>query len=639
MKKLVLGFSALALLCSASAQNVNYVLEIVQFEAANTGCTSDGFGFDEEVTWHCWAQDNGTVSVWTNDSGNDCYGKDDNVPMTLVPSSTALLSQNNTAATTVDVRLEAWEDDNFTNPVGSTDRCDYNSGDDCYSDNSQTINFRNDPMCTWNQYTVNSGDFDVIVRIKWEYTDFNAVSPITGCDTQTALSAMGSGEWSIVTGTGGSFSNQLDTNATFFGTPGETYNLEWSLLPGCMATWPAQNVTVNMVASPVPNLATTSQLCENTNLIFTADNGVTYEWSEGSLGNIMNTSTSGIDTVFNVTAASLPIYVTVTDANGCVGIDSVTFALNPSPVMSLGNDTTICPGTSVQLDGTASGLNNYLWNTGEQSSLLDVTGAGTYICSVTSSNGCTFSDTAEVMLFAAPPLNLGNDVEFCIGDTVTLDAGSGYVSYMWNDASTAQTYVATAFGYVGVTVTDNNTCTASDSVLFSPTYTNFQLYSDTSIFLGTSIDLMASTGVSYDWSTGETTQTITVSPIVDETYTVTIEQPDGCYMVGTVNVLINEEANLFIPNMFSPNGDQTNDNFLIYGNGIESLTFRIFNRWGELVYETTDLTEMQSTGWDGTFNGEDQPTGTYVWTLEGTTIEGNALQVGGSNKGTLLLRR
>ena len=120
-------------------------------------------------------------------------------------------------------------------------------------------------------------------------------------------------------------------------------------------------------------------------------------------------------------------------------------------------------------------------------------------------------------------------------------------------------------------------------------------------------------------------------------------QANGCYDVADVNVLINEELNFFIPNLFTPNGDQTNDLFLIYGNGInpENFNFSIFNRWGQIVFETTNVNDMLTSGWDGTTNGEQQPVGTYVWVMKGFQEDNvnTPLQFAGKNTGTILLKR
>jgi len=155
------------------------------------------------------------------------------------------------------------------------------------------------------------------------------------------------------------------------------------------------------------------------------------------------------------------------------------------------------------------------------------------------------------------------------------------------------------------------------------------------------VTLTGPDGVSHIWNNGLTTQDITMSPVEDTTYIVTALQANGCYDVADVNVIISEELNFFIPNLFTPNGDLSNDLFLMYGNGVDpdNFNFNIFNRWGEIVFETTDVSLMFTEGWDGTFNNEQQPVGTYVWTMSGFTIDGTPLQFGGKNTGTILLKR
>jgi gliding motility-associated-like protein len=644
MKRILLLVAAIISFGKLYSQNVNYQVEIVEYYAGDA-CTSDGFGFDEEVTWKCWGMDDGNVPVMI---GGTCEGLDNNVPMNFTPAdpgfvSVVLIDEINTPASNLTIQLEAWEDDNFSNSVGSADRCSFDSGDDCHINTIfPAFNFRLAPHCQWNLYSFTSGDFRVTIRVKWEYTDFTAVTPITGCGSLAQLSAQGSGEWSIAIGTGGSFTNQFDTNAVMNGTVGNTYQLNWSYLPGCITTTiPPLNVDVNMLADPIPNMSTVSNLCENGDLIFTASNGVSYDWATGNAGNIVSTTSNGMDTIFNVTSGDLPIFVTVTDANGCTATESVSFPLTTGPPVDLGNDTTICAGTTATLDAF-SGLFSYSWNNGETASIIYPSSAGEYIAEVTDlASGCSGFDTVNVSLYPVSLLFLGYDVEFCIGDTVILDAQPGFTSYLWSDGSTNQTNTIIGFGEIDVTIIDTNTCVLQDTINFSPTYTYFSLYSDTTIFLGNSITLSGPNGVSHLWNNGLTTQDITMSPIEDTTYIITALQANGCYDVADVNVVISEELNFFIPNLFTPNNDQTNDLFLMYGNGVDSdnFNFSIFNRWGEIVFETDDINVMFAEGWDGMFNDEQQPVGTYVWTMRGFTIDGSALQFAGKNTGTILLKR
>jgi trimeric autotransporter adhesin len=88
---------------------------------------------------------------------------------------------------------------------------------------------------------------------------------------------------------------------------------------------------------------------------------------------------------------------------------------------------------------------------------------------------------------------------------------------------------------------------------------------------------------------------------------------------------------MFVPNAFSPNGDGHNDVLKVNGICLQTMTFMIFNRWGEKVFETND----QSVGWDGTYKGDEMNTGVFVYRLEGKTYDGKAF----SSKGNITLIR
>lgn len=656
MKILSTLLASILLVSISYSQNVNYVVEIVQLFADGNGACGldDGFGADEEVTWHVWAMDNATISSWTNQTtmpNGDCYGKDANVPITLTTSNPELsdpllLKVNNTAATSISIMLEAWEDDNISNAVGSVDRCSFNSGDDCHTSSTLDISFRNDPMCSFKSYTLPSGDFSITVRIKWEYTQFDAgPTTMNGCGTEAYLQGQGSGQWTITSGTGGSFSDDLDPLATFYGNQGETYVLGWAQPAGCIAPLSSDQVTVTMLDKPLPNLQLTSAACEGEDVTFTASNGATYQWALGSISNPIDTTTSGAYTFTNLTSADMPVIVTAVDANGCFGTEAISSALNDVPIIDLGDDDTTCPGVAILINGTdqnpTPGYNftSYSWNIGGTSPNLLASNQGQYIVVISTEDGCTASDTISIFKYTSPSINIGSDFSFCLGDTVVLDAGAGFVSYNWSSGATTQTDTITNFGTVSVTVSDTNTCTKTSSINVTPEYNYIQLQADTTIFLGTSIDLTAPNGAGYSWSTADTSQVITVTPDESTNYEVTVLQIDGCYTVADINVLIGEGNNIFIPTMFSPNGDLSNDNLLVYGNGIETITLRIFNRWGDLVFESSDLMEIQTNGWDGKHNEIDQPTGTYVWTIEGTDMSGIPIDFQGKKSGTILLRR
>ena len=96
---------------------------------------------------------------------------------------------------------------------------------------------------------------------------------------------------------------------------------------------------------------------------------------------------------------------------------------------------------------------------------------------------------------------------------------------------------------------------------------------------------------------------------------------------------------LYIPTFFSPNGDTRNDNLLLYSQVLGNVSFKIYNRWGNVVYETNDPIEATTKGWDGKFDGKEANTDTYVWKITGTFRDGKPLTANGKSVGYILLSR
>ena len=265
------------------AQTVNYQVEIVEFRIS--GC-DDGFGSDEEPTWKAWGRDD----INTAFVGGSCFQQDANEPFTHSAGNTLLIAQSATNATAIDIKLEAWEDDN----ISSADRCSYDSGDDCHVDNTfPSINYQNDPHCTWNEYVLTSGNFSVVVRINWQYTMFDGGTNIIDCSTTVPLSSQGSGSWSIYTGTSGSFLDINDPSTNFSGSLG-SYVLLWSSLPNCLNVYTPDTVTVDFISTPAPNMTVSSNtICEGTDITFNAQNGTLYDWSLNTNGNVVLSDGSG----------------------------------------------------------------------------------------------------------------------------------------------------------------------------------------------------------------------------------------------------------------------------------------------------------------------------------------------------------
>jgi hypothetical protein len=236
--------------------------------------------------------------------------------------------------------------------------------------------------------------------------------------------------------------------------------------------------------------------------------------------------------------------VQYTFANGCVRSDSVT--VSPTSFEAIAsNDTAICLGSSAVL--SVIGGDEYLW--APANGLSSTTGASvtasptettTYIVTTTdNTTGCTDRDTIIVTVNPLPVISFSGNNQQCFQNEFTIDAGSGFVSYLWEPTQeTTQAITVDAAGTYVVTVVDVNGCENTDEIVLSigtPPITN--LGNDLAGCDGDEFILDAGIGFdSYQWSTSETTSSITVT--LTGSYIVTVTDADGCSARDTVNVTI-----------------------------------------------------------------------------------------------------
>ena len=120
-----------------------------------------------------------------------------------------------------------------------------------------------------------------------------------------------------------------------------------------------------------------------------------------------------------------------------------------------------------------------------------------------------------------------------------------------------------------------------------------------------------------------------MSPIEDIVYSLTVVDTNGCEGFDDVLIEVDKNRNVYIPNTFTPNGDGTNDVFRVYaGVGVNRITkFQVFDRWGESVFEATDLipNDLGPDGWDGTFKGEFMNPGVFIYLIEVEFVDGVVL--------------
>ena len=279
-------------------------------------------------------------------------------------------------------------------------------------------------------------------------------------------------------------------------------------------------------APPVVDIGPNQSFCENTNLTFDAGNpGSTYTWNDGSSNQTLTVTSAGI------------YHVLVTDGNGCTGRDTAEAVMDPAPLVDLGNDQSICAGTTITLNAGNPGL-THEWNDGTTQSTLTISDVGVYFVEVTDAIGCIGRDTMELLsIYPTPTVALGSDVTICNGSTLNLDAGSGWSNYLWNDGSSNQTLGATSIGQYWVEVTDGNGCIGRDTVAITGFSNSLavDIGNDQSICSGTGITLNAlNPGSTYMWNDGSSGQTNWVNAV--GIYHVLVTDLSGCQGRDTMEI-------------------------------------------------------------------------------------------------------
>ncbi|PKQ60162.1 hypothetical protein BZG01_21245, partial [Labilibaculum manganireducens] len=293
---------------------------------------------------------------------------------------------------------------------------------------------------------------------------------------------------------------------------------------GCSATDDA-NATIH--PNPTVNLGVDQETCAGNSISFDAGNvGATYLWSTGESTQTITVSTSG------------NYSVTVTDANGCSATDDANATIHPNPTVNLGADQQTCSGNTITFDAGNAG-STYLWSTGETTQSITVSTSGNYSVTVTDTNGCSATDDANATIHANPVVDLGIDQETCAGGTITFDAGNAGSTYLWSIGETTQSITVSASGNYSITVTDANGCSATDDA-------NATIHPNPTVNLGVDQETCAGNSITFDagnagstylWSTGETTQSITVS--ASGNYSITVTDTNGCSATDDANATIN----------------------------------------------------------------------------------------------------
>ena len=408
------------------------------------------------------------------------------------------------------------------------------------------------------------------------------------------------------------------------------------------------NTSVNEPSQLLLDFNSTEPTCNENNgeITVSASNGTgpyTYLWSH----NGQTTST-----ITNLAAGTYS--VTVTDANGCELSESVILNASDAPQIDLLSLTNIsCFGEndgsiSVNVSGGTPPY-NYSWNpTVSGQTSIENLGPGNYELSVEDDDNCIASQTFTINEPPALSVNANTQDADCgvsnglidltiVGGTspYTVDWGSTGLSGTSNSNLPAGNYNLTVFDNNGCTQEINLTIDALGDFPGSITL-NQNSYV---IELGSSVNFnpniqSSAPNFTIDWTPQSGLSCTncpnpTASPTESTEYTLTVSIDGGCTISENIFVeVIQPCKEVFVPNRFSPNNDGKNDELCIYGDCVTSLDFTIFNRWGEVVFKTNDLTNC----WSGNFKGRRLNTGVYAYKLQATLISGETINQNGNIK-------
>lgn len=338
-------------------------------------------------------------------------------------------------------------------------------------------------------------------------------------------------------------------------------------------------------------------------------------------------------------------FLNFTDVFGCSNRDSVFVDVKTSVTVNAGNDTTICRTDGLIINTTGTGL-RHIWtpalylnsDTAKRPFANPLDAVITYKV-VANIGKCKDSSTVTITTLPYPVANAGKDTSVCFGRTAFLKA-SGGISYQW----TPSTFLS-ASDIANPTVVNPTTTTqyivavrdvvgcpkpAFDTVIVSvdPPLLPNAGPSDTTVVLGEPLFLNGSGGQTYLWQPSRWLSNPGIAnpvalPEDNITYQLLVTSISGCQATDSIRIkLYKVPPSFYLPTGFTPNYDGKNDVIKPILLGMKSLNyFRVYDRWGKLLFYTT----QKGAGWDGTFKGNPQDPGTYVWMASGATFTGEVI--------------
>lgn len=355
-------------------------------------------------------------------------------------------------------------------------------------------------------------------------------------------------------------------------------------------------------------------------------------WYETATGTVVGTG----DTITVNPATTTTYTAEITLCDGTVASDEVTITITTPYDVTIDVQQIVCNGdVNAWIDVDVTGNTNpvtYTWSTGDLTDSIGGLGPGTYTITVQEEDGCAY--TEDIVITEPPLLTLDTlltlDVT-CFGGNdglIELDPEGGVQPYLFSldgvDWQTDSVFSAVYAGTYTIRVKDAYGCEATITgvVISEPPPITVDAGPDQTIAYGSFVVLEATTVtpaitlISWmppDFLDCTDCMQPTAAPAFNTTYYITITDADGCTAVDSVNVWV--DLDFHVPNAFTPNGDGLNDVFMISTDLLISYDIQIYNRWGELLFSSSDV----QVGWDGNVGGKPQEIGVYTYVINSTT--------------------
>lgn len=460
-------------------------------------------------------------------------------------------------------------------------------------------------------------------------------------------------------------------------TPGVTYTVKWTPAAGLSSdtvdnpkvkikSTQTYNVTVGssdnrcksldtvlvdvLTGMSIENPDTGICLGQKVDVRGVGDSRYSYSWTHPTDNSPTFSNPGGIQTSITPSDTGVHKYILHAQHINCPGVDStVNFDIDvqPNPSVQVDEDESMCYGDTIQLTAivTPNTFNRYTysWTPGAALDFPDrknpifsavEEGVATLTFVARTPAGCADSDQVSLNVYAAEFLTVPADTVICPGDTISIgmQVNPG-VKFYWlpdyniSSVSAVQprvwpvtdqvfnVYASDSFGcldtgHINITVRPRAVIDMPDTVTIYP---------------GESYQMdPAGNCLYYTWfpPLGLSNADVSnpkVSPTVNTRYIVHGRTETGCSVTDSIDILVKNDSYLDLPNAFTP-GNRSNGRLQIVRRGVAELKrFAVYNRWGTKVFETSDINE----GWDGTFNGEMQPMGVYIYTIEAITPSGS----------------